>query len=52
MEFYLLFSEIKKEGHSALRIPAVSRVPLTQNNEYARAVYFGVVCPELLYQLE
>ena len=27
---------------------AVFQMPATQNNQYAKAVYFGVTCPELL----
>ena len=26
---------------------AVFQVPITQNNQYAEAVYLGVACPEL-----
>ena len=42
----------KKEGQSALITPAISQVYLTQNTEYARAAYFGVICSELLHQFE
>ena len=37
----------KKENQSVLLTPAVSRVPLTQNNQYAGAAYFEVLRSEL-----
>lgn len=49
-EFYLLLSgSFKQEGQSTLLTPAVSQVPLSQNNQHARVLYFGVRCSELLY---
>ena len=38
--YLLLFREIK-EGQSVLLTPAVSQVPLIQNNQYAKVAYLG-----------
>lgn len=38
----------KKGGWIALLAPAVSQMPLSQNNQHAREAYFGVRCSELL----
>lgn len=47
-QFYLLSGRIK-EGQSAPLAPAVSQAPLTYNNQYAKAAYFGVTCSALLH---
>lgn len=48
VEFYLLLPGRKKDQR-ALLAPAASKLPLTQNNQLAKAVYFGVMCSELLH---
>lgn len=48
-DFYLLLSRsFKQEGQSTFLAPAVSQVPLSQNNQHARVPYFGMRCSELL----
>ena len=47
-EFCVLLLERKRKV-SVLFTSSVSQVPLTQNNHYAKAAYFGVACPELLH---
>lgn len=49
--YLLLFREIK-EGQSVLLTPAVSQVPLIQNNQYAKVVCLGGdILKTLLLQL-
>ena len=40
-----------KESKSVLLVLAVSQVPLIQNNQYAKVVYFGVTYSEPLHYL-
>ena len=47
-EFHILLLGRKKEGQSTLLASAVFQFPLNQNNQYAKAAYFGVVCFESL----
>ena len=44
---YLFFFRKRKEGQSALLVPVVSQVPLTQNAQYAKVSYIRVTCSKL-----
>ena len=39
----------KKEARSVFLVLAIFQVSLTQNSQYVRVTYFGVVCSELLH---
>ena len=43
-----LAAKKEKEGQSTLLPPAVSQVPLIQNNQCAKMAYFGMTISELL----
>lgn len=42
-----VFRHIKGIQRKPWPVFAVFQVPITQNNQYAEAVYLGVACPEL-----
>ena len=44
----LSISQIRAVQRQSLPAFAIFQVPTDQNNQYTKATYFGVACPELL----